>query len=322
MSAGREIAERDSEPPECAQPKPTGTKSRLETTPLRSDAHELEAKPVSTRPDPFARVRSLGDNQTRHGMAVGLAIALSVHGAAAARGATALVDMGAFAALVQTAVRDDIRATYAVEMTPAKPPPPPPQAEPPPPDEKVVQPKAVSRNPTTEAPPPAPAQAGKVLTANPDPDAPVDLTGDGFVSGEADRYVGGVTSAKGTSSTPVSNTAAKPGGKIGGTGHGPVDAVPTKQDLSVSAKPAESDWDCAWPPEADTEQINYMRVRIVVTVGLDGRAQKVTVLNDPGHGFGKYVQQCAFRKGFSVALNSDGKPVISTTPPFSVTFRR
>ncbi len=65
-----------------------------------------------------------------------------------------------------------------------------------------------------------------------------------------------------------------------------------------------------------------MRVRIMVTVGLDGRAQKVTVLSDPGHGFGRQAQQCAFRKSYSVALSSDGKPVVSTTPPFGVTFTR
>ena len=320
MSSGRENVERDSSPPEepgsnSAEPEPSP-----KAVAVHSDARELAVRSKGVRPDPFARVRLLGERQTRHGTAVGLIVALTVHGAAAARGATSLIEMGAFAALVQSAVRDDVRATYAVEVAPAKPPPPPPEQ--PPPAEKETQPKAVSRNPTPDAPPPPPAQAGKVLTANPDPDAPVDLTGDGFVTGEGDHYVGGVTSAKGTSNTPVSQPQAKVGGKIGGTGTGPINAVPTKQDLSKPARPAESNWDCAWPPEADADQINYMRVRIVVTVGLDGRAQKVTALNDPGHGFAKYAQQCAFRKTFDVAMDVDGKPVVSTTPPFAVTFQR
>lgn len=90
----------------------------------------------------------------------------------------------------------------------------------------------------------------------------------------------------------------------------------------MAPRPAETNWDCPWPPEADTDQINYMRVRIVVTVGVNGRAQKVTVLNDPGHGFAKYVQQCASRKTFNVGLNSEGKPIVSTTPPFGVTWTR
>jgi periplasmic protein TonB len=290
-------------------------------TPMRSDARELTAQSARLRPDPTARVRALGERQNRYGMTVGLLFALTVHGAGAVHGYTSLIEMGAFATLVQSAVRDDIRATYAVEMAPVKPPPPPPTPDPTP-REPEPQAKAVSHNPQSETPPPAPAQAGKVLTANPDPDAPLDLTGDGFVTGDGDRYVGGVTSAKGTSTTAVQQPQAKVGGKIGSTGTGKIDAVPTKQDLSVPARPAESNWDCPWPPEADTDQINYMRVRIVVTVGLDGRAQKVTVLNDPGHGFARYVQQCAFRKTFNVALSTDGKPVVSTTPPFGVTWTR
>jgi len=318
MSSGRENVERDSTPPE-GERSTSIEPERI--APLHSDARELGARSGGPRPDPFARVRSLGERQARQGMAVGLAVALSVHGAAAARGATSLIEMGAFATLVQSAVRDDIRATYAVEMIPQKPPPPPPE-EPPPP-EKDVQPKAVSRNPTTDAPPPPPAQAGKVLTANPDPDAPVDLTGEGFVSGEGDHYVGGVTSAKGTSNVPVTQPQAKVGGKIGGTGNGPVNAVPTKQDLSKPALPSDSSWnDCPWPPEADADQINFMKVRVVVTVGVDGRAQKVTVLNDPGHGFARYAQQCAFRKSFNVGLNADGKAIVSTTPPFAITYQR
>jgi protein TonB len=254
-------------------------------------------------------------------MSAGLVIALSVHGAGAARSFTSLVDLGAFAALVQSQVRDDIRATYAVEVEPNKPPPPPPET--PPPSEPEPQAKLVSRNPQAAAPPPGPAQAGKVLTAVPDPDAPLDLTGDGFVTGDGDRYVGGVTSAKGTSTTPVRQAQAKIGGKVGGTGNGKTDSEATKLDLSRAPLPTDTSWnDCGFPPEADTDQINFMRVRIMVTVGADGRAQKVSVLNDPGHGFGRQAQQCAFRKGYNVGLNSDGKPVVSTTPPFGVTFTR
>ncbi len=51
------------------------------------------------------------------------------------------------------------------------PPPPPPTAKP---EDKPEVPRAVPR----EAPPPPPAQAGKVLTREPDPNEPVDLTSD------------------------------------------------------------------------------------------------------------------------------------------------
>jgi protein TonB len=253
-------------------------------------------------------------------MTVGLIFALTVHGAGAVRGYTSLIDLGVFAALVQSSVRDDIRATYAVEMAPPKPPPPP---EEPPKPEPEPQARIPSRNPQTDASPPPPAQAGKVLTANPDPDAPLDLTGDGFVTGDGDHYVGGVTSAKGTSTTAVRQTQAKNGGKIGSTGNGKLGSDATKPDLSRAPVPADSSWnDCGFPAEADTDQINFTRVRVMVTVGIDGRAQKVSVLSDPGHGFGRQAQQCAFRKAFNVGLNTDGNPVVSTTPPFNVTFTR
>ena len=319
MSSGSEPSQRTPALPDELKPK--GTKQQPGSPrPTHSDARELAKRSARNWQDPMARVRALGERQNRYGMTVGLIFALTVHGAGAARGVTSLIDLGVFAALVQSAVRDDIRATYAVEVAPAKPPPPPPE-EPPPP-EPEPQAKVPSHNPQADAPPPPPAQAGKLLTQNADPDAPLDLTGDGFVTGDGDRYVGGVTSAKGTSTTAVRQTQAKVGGKIGSTGTGKLDSVPTKQDLSVAPRPAETNWDCPWPPEADADQINYMRVRIVVTVGVDGRAQKVTVLNDPGHGFAKYVQQCAFRKTFAVGLNSDGKPIVSTTPPFGVTWTR
>ena len=42
-------------------------------------------------------------------------------------------------------------------------------------------------------PPPAPAQAAKVLTQEPDPNEPVDLTGNTIVQGNADAYAGGFT---------------------------------------------------------------------------------------------------------------------------------
>jgi protein TonB len=287
--------------------------------PLHSDARALL---VRERPDPFARVRTLGGRENRLGMAVGLAFALSVHGAGAAHGLSALLDMSAFAALVQSAVRDDVRSTYAVEVAEQKPPPPPPPAEEPKP-EPEPQARVPNRGQQAEAPPPAPAQAGKVLTAATDPDAPLDLTGDGFVTGDGDRYVGGVTSSKGTAQTPVRQALTKPEGKVGGTGKGRPDADLTKPDQSRSPVPLDTVWnDCGFPPEADTDQINYMKVRVVVTVGLDGRAQKVTVLSDPGHGFGRLAQQCAYRKTYGVGLNSEGKPIVSTTPPIGVTFQR
>jgi periplasmic protein TonB len=275
--------------------------------------------------DPLQRILFLMERERRIGMSIGLAGALIVHGAAAAHGYSALLDLGAFAAAIRSAVVDDVRATYAVEVHKPPPPPPVPTAEPPEPEKPQPQQKApaAAQNQTQDKPP-APAQAAKVLTAEADPSEPLDLTDQGFVSGDGDRFAGGVTSATGTSRTAVRNLNAKPGGVVGGKGTGPAaPPPPPKQDLSRPASPAVLTWDdCGFPAEADVEQIDFMRVTVVVTVGTDGRAQSVTLLKDPGYGFGNQARQCALRKSYNVGFNADGKPVVTTTPPFIVTFRR
>lgn len=273
--------------------------------------------------DPLARILELMERERRVGMSLGLAGALVVHGAAAAHGYSALLDMSAFAAAIRSAVVDDVRATFAIEVNKPPPPPPPPAPEPEPEKPQVQQKAPAAPQNTQPEKPPAPAQAAKVLTADPDPSEPLDLTDQGFVSGEGDRFAGGVTTATGTSKTAVRDRNAKPGGVVGGKGTGPVapPAAP-KVDLSRAAMPTTRSWDCGFPAEADVEQIDFQRVSIVVTVGTDGRAQSVTVLNDPGHGFGNQARQCAMRKSYDVGLNAEGKPVVTMTPPFNVTFTR
>ncbi|HEY5958531.1 MAG TPA: hypothetical protein VIV60_18340 [Polyangiaceae bacterium] len=292
--------------------------------PQVSNSHVSELVPSSRTPpayDPLARIFSLMERERRVGLSIGLAGALIVHGAGAAHGYSALLDMGAFAAAVRSAVSDDVRATVAVEVNKPPPPPPAPVPEPEKPQPQIRAPSTPQNQPQEK--PPAPAQAAKVLTADPDPSEPLDLTDQGFVSGEGEHFAGGVTSATGTSKTAVRDLNAKPGGVVGGKGTGPVVPAAPKEDLSRPASPASRDWgDCGFPAEADVEQIDYMRLSIVVTVGTDGRAQSVTVLKDPGYGFGNQARQCALRKTYNVGYNADGKAIVTTTPPFIVTFRR
>lgn len=269
--------------------------------------------------DPIAHIFESMRRERRVGLSAGLAGALLLHGAGAVHGYSALLDLSAFAAAVRSAVVDDVRATYAVEVNKPPPPPPPPEPEPEKPQPPQVRAPTVPQAQAEK--PPAPAQAAKVLTADPDPNEPLDLTDQGFVSGNGERFAGGVTSATGTSKTAVRDLNAKPGGVVGGKGAAPP-PPPPKEDLSRPAAPAVRAWDCGFPAEADVEQIDFMRVSIVVTVGIDGRAQSVTVLKDPGYGFGNQARQCALRKSYNVGLNAEGKPIVTTTPPFIVTFRR
>jgi protein TonB len=162
-----------------------------------------------------------------------------------------------------------------------------------------------------------------VLTAEPDPDEPVDLTGEGFVTGTGDRFAGGVTAAAGKSKTAVRTAAATPTG-TGTATRAPVGPAAPTVDLSRPASPGSgSNWDdCGFPPEADQEGINSARVTIAVTVKPDGRARSVTVLKDFGYGFGALARSCAMRKVLTPALNRFGQPVEQTTAPFTVRFTR
>jgi protein TonB len=156
-----------------------------------------------------------------------------------------------------------------------------------------------------------------VLTAEPDPDEPVDF-GNTFVSGEGDRFAGGVTAAAGTSKTAVRDAAAVATGV--GTGApkpAPLPAAPAV-DRSRPPTPLSKNWDCPFPSEAEAEGINAIKVQVVVTVSPDGRPRNVTVLKDPGFGFGRAARACALRNAYTPALDPTGKPIEQS---FSVAVR-
>jgi protein TonB len=208
-----------------------------------------------------------------------------------------------------------------VKETPPPPPPPEPEPEKPPEPET---PKPLAKEPPPEAPPPQPAEAAKVLTSDPTPnDGPVDLT-NSFVQGTGTEYKGGVTSSTGKSG-PVYNPAAANTGVVGGSGTGTAPPVqPRKDDKSrVAGLLGSVDWnDCPFPGEADAEQIDQAFVMIQVKVKPDGSPENVTVVQDPGHGFGREARKCAMRKKYSPGLDPDGVVIPSTTKPFRVRFDR
>jgi protein TonB len=173
-------------------------------------------------------------------------------------------------------------------------------------------------------PPPAPAQAAKVLTAEPKPDEPVDLTGDTIVQGNADSFAGGFTASNGTNTNAV-HTAPSPTGVVGGTGAPQAAPAPQVQakDLSRAASlSGSSDWNCPFPPEADTAQVDEAAVVLQVDVRPDGTAGAVRVLGDPGNGFGREARRCAMSRRYTTSLDHDGNAIAGTTKPFRVHFQR
>ena len=68
------------------------------------------------------------------------------------------------------------------------------------------------------------------------------------------------------------------------------------QILRAASLGGSADWNCPFPPEADTAQMDEASVMLQVDVRPDGTAGTVTVLSDPGSGFGREARRCAGRK--------------------------
>jgi len=271
--------------------------------------------------EPLDRVLGLG-RQDRSALAAALLLALLAHATAGKGVFHTFPYLRELAAAVRKGTHDRLHQQVEIdEEKPPPPPPPPPEPEkepaPPPPPAAHAPPPP----PEAAAKPPAAAEAGKVLTQDPDPDEPVDLTGEGFVTGNGDRFAGGVTNAKGTAHVAARSAQAAATGT--GTGMQPVAPPAPTVNRSRTAGPGSGDWnDCGFPPEAEAEGLNFAKVLVSVTVRPDGHARSVSILKDPGYGFGSWARQCAMRKTYQTALNVEGEPVEQTTPPFSIKFTR
>lgn len=273
--------------------------------------------------DPLAGVLSMGP---RIPVSVLVAFTILFHaGIAGAASAAALFnEIWAWNRAVKETVMFKLAQSYEVEVEKEKEKEK--EPEPPPPEEKE-EPKPVIKEatPPPEAPPqpPAAAEAAKVLTAEPNPNEPVDMT-DTIVQGNAEKYAGGISANNGTSKNAVTNPAAQPTGVPGGTGTAPAPPPPPKVDRSRKAGLLGStDWsDCPFPAEADAEQIDRSFVTIQVRVKPDGSPESVTIVEDPGHGFGREARKCAMRKKYQFALDIDGNPIPSVTNPVRVRFER
>jgi periplasmic protein TonB len=270
---------------------------------------------LAEREEPLASVLGLGGREDRLVFVIALVAALAVHAVAGARALRVFPYLAELSTLVRNGMQERLRSQVDIDLN--EPPPPKPEPVPEPEPEPEPPPPAQQKAPEPAAPPPAAAEAGKVLTAEPDPDAPVDF-GNEFISGDGDRFAGGVTASSGTSKTAVRNTAAVATGI--GTGAPKVAPAPVgpKVDLSKAPEPLNKNWDCPFPSEAEAEGINAIKVQVVVTVTREGRARTATVLKDPGFGFGKAARACAMRNAYAAALDASGKAVEQS---FSVNVR-
>ncbi|MET0596144.1 MAG: hypothetical protein ABW133_25835, partial [Polyangiaceae bacterium] len=157
--------------------------------------HDEDTLQPTTLQDPLAQVLGLDSKSMKWGVIIGLCGAVAFHIAAATEAARIANGMGRWAFEARAEISAILSKYYDIEMIePPPPPPPPPEEKAPEPEPETPKPVAIKAPaPDKEQPPPAPAQAGKILTQEPDPNEPVDLTGAGFVTGNSDSYAGGVT---------------------------------------------------------------------------------------------------------------------------------
>ena len=80
-------------------------------------------------------------------------------------------------------------------------------------------------------------------------------------------------------------------------------------------------WNCPFPQQADLEGINHATSLLSVVVDASGRASTVSILRDPGHGFGQAARACALRRRYNAALDKSGSPM-ATTLVLNVRFDR
>jgi periplasmic protein TonB len=256
--------------------------------------------------DPMSKVLGL-DSQTSGPVAwlvylVG-AVALLLGLMVSARAVTLLL------ASMNDATKPTEGVTQEIEVMKEDPPPPPPPAPTEEAKPEPAPPPPARAIPHEAPPPPAPAQAGKVLTQEPDPNEPVDLTGNTIVTGNADAYAGGSTATNGTSTRAVRDLAS-PVGVPGGTGT--PQAKPPGPDRSRAASVGGTEWNCPFPQEADTAQIDEAYVTLQVDLRADGSPEAVRVVADPGNGFGREARRCAMSKHFPAALDHDGTPIVGS----------
>jgi hypothetical protein len=81
-------------------------------------------------------------------------------------------------------------------------------------------------------------------------------------------------------------------------------------------------WDCPFPAASDAAKIDEAYVVLQVVVAPGGFAKEVTVIRDPGYGFGETARQCALLKKYAPARDANGTDVEGTTKPFRVHFSR
>jgi periplasmic protein TonB len=243
---------------------------------------------------------------------VAAVVGLGTHGWLWALGARGGEELAAWTLTIAQRAHDELAKEDSVDLDKPKPKDPDKPPPPPPPDRDQA-PVAAAEHPAS-----APAQAGRIIAA--DPGAPADFSAGSFVQGNADMYAGGATAPAGANTSAVDPRENEPPPRPVAASKPP--PAPRAPDRSRPVGMPEQNWNCAWPHEADAEDVDRQIAVVAVTVDEDGRVASAHVVSDPGHGFGRAAVGCARNVRFTPALDRDGHPVRAESPPIRVHFSR
>jgi protein TonB len=293
---------------------------------------EAQHAPQSERdrtPVVLGPVLDLGRSTVRVGLVLGALLALIPHTYASVRSQTALFDMLHWVQETRGPIHDYFWTLYDVELPkettqPKEEPPPEPEPPPPPPTEQPA-PK-INDDPYKETPPPqaaAPAKADDIYNAKDDGQQPLDFGT--MVDNDGGKGSGhGVQANEGQGTAPVTQKGTKIDGTPGGTGTGtaPAAAPPAPDKSRPPTLAGSTSWNCPFPAEADAEGRDSAVATIIVKVRPDGSPESVSVVNDPGSGFGRAARSCALTRRYQPGLDRDGNATTASTPPIRVRFSR
>jgi protein TonB len=200
-----------------------------------------------------------------------------------------------------------------VDVDVAQSPPPPPPIAPAQPESPTNSLRAARRRPSI---PPPRAAAAVAMQAQ--PADPVDLT-DQFIVALSSTPANGSALADGSSADAIAAATVK-GAHGALAGSGPV--ISSGPDRSRRLRlVGGSDWTCPFPHEADAAHIDLAIVTLKVDVDPVGRPDRVTVLQDAGHGFGREARRCALGRTWAYALDHQGR-AIGSSVVINVRFER
>jgi protein TonB len=286
---------------------------------------------VALPPAPLAErnmlgpVMDVGRNGVRMGLTIGVVVAFLLHGYVIVRVAIALISMGQFVREAREEAHDFFWSTYEVEAEKKAELPqapkeeePPPVVEPDPPPKPVVKPEDIYK----EQPAAKPAAAPDLVTANDKSQEPENFYDVVDHDGSTGPATGVVSNAGEGNQRVDPSQITRIDGEKGGKGTGPATtAAPVDRSRPATLQGSTS-WSCPFPPEADAEGRDSAVSVIVVTVRPDGSPASVSVVQDPGAGFGRAARKCALGRRYVAGLDKDGQKTTTTTPPIRVKFSR